>query len=45
MRLTFAIGLVMLVSGGALEAQAPLSPELAVRFGLGVTSTDYTYRP
>lgn len=41
-RLRRTTKLVMLVSGGALEAQAPLSPELAVRLGLGLTSTDYT---
>ena len=37
-----ALCLVMLVSGGNLGAQDPVSPRTVVRLGLGLSSADYS---
>ena len=41
MRRHFALGLVTLVIGGELSAQAPLSRGITLRGGLGIGSTDH----
>ena len=42
MRRHFALGLLLLMSGGDLGAQAPASVRTSVRVGVGLGSTDYT---
>lgn len=42
MRRNLALGLLMLVSGGDLGAQDPVSPRIAVRLGFGLSSADYS---